>query len=643
MAINYLAGVAFMSIVLVILFVKITEDLKQEKMKHMYQVLLIVVGMYVLLDAGFAVGFLSGKSQAPGFQMVIFLFFIVYVITPFVWLLFVRSYVKISHNRLFRILEKIPLLILLAMVFISMPTGYVWYISKSGDYVRGPGFQVFTAINLFYYLEVFGNGVYILCKKVYKKEPYLLHSLVLSTIPLAAILINTYLIPLQMTYPFQPFCLVLGALFAYLFMTDRQNSLQEAAYNDNLKHALEMEKEASHQAIEAGKVKSIFLANMSHDIRTPINAILGFAQIIEQDPKDEVRVKNAVDKIKSSGTILLNLINDVLDFTKIENNKLQLDNKPANLEELLQGIEELFDPIMKQQELSFQVKSTLRYPDVTCDKGKLQRILVNIINNAVKFTPNNGKILLVVTEKSIEKETERYEFLVKDTGIGIEQELQMRIFDAFEQGEHASVNGGTGAGLGLAIVKQLVELMNGTIEIESEPGEGTEVKVTFEFSKIVQNDDCVQMKNPRSDIDLSGVHVLLVEDNVLNREIAQEMLEGKGAKITWAANGKEAVECFASKPERTFAIILMDIMMPVMDGLEATRQIRAMKRKDAADIPIIALTANAFSEDVQKSKEAGMNEHMSKPLQFDVLFEKIATYVYNYTIAIKEREDEQKN
>ena len=627
MAINYLVGVAFMSSVLLILFIKITEDLKQEKLKRMYQALLIVVGLYVLLDAGFAVGFLTGESQAPGFRIVIFLFFIIYVITPYVWLLFVRSYIKIKHSRIFRIVEKIPLLVLIAMVIISVPTGYVWYISENGDYVRGTGFQLFTAINLFYYLEVFGNGIYILYRKVYRKEPYLLHSLVLSTLPLAAILINTYLIPLQMTYPFQPFCLVLGTLFAYLFMTDRQSSLQEAAYNANLKQALEQEKEASHQAIEAGKVKSIFLANMSHDIRTPINAILGFAEIIEQDPRDEERVKNAVGKIKSSGTVLLNLINDVLDLSKIENNKLHLDCKPADLVNMMQGIEELFEPIMKQSKLAFEVRQDLRYPFAVCDIGKLQRILVNVINNAVKFTPDGGKISFAVKESVIDKEMGKYEFLIQDTGIGIEQEVQTRIFDAFEQGNHASVNGGSGAGLGLAIVKRLVELMDGTIAITSEPGKGTAVKITFAFPVITRKDEQMQTTELRSDSDLSGIHVLLVEDNALNREIAQEMLERQGMEVTWACNGKEAVECFGSKPADTFDIILMDIMMPVMDGLEAARQIRALGREDATAIPIIALTANAFSEDVQKSRKAGINEHLSKPLQYDILFKQIAKYV----------------
>ena len=267
MVANYLTSTTFMTVVLLILLVKISNDMKQEKIKRMYQVLDITVTLYVLLDAAFATGFLMGRNQLPGFKLVIFLFFIVYVMTPYVWQLFVRSYIDVPRGKLFQVLEKVPLVLLFAMVVFSPYNGYVWSISDAGDYIRGPGFELFTAINLFYYLEAFINGIYILHRKMYEKEPYLLQSLLLSTIPLAVILANTYLIPLQMTYPFQPFCLVLGTLSAYLFMVDRQKSLMEEQYKESLQRALELEKEASLQAIQAGQAKSVFLANMSHDIR----------------------------------------------------------------------------------------------------------------------------------------------------------------------------------------------------------------------------------------------------------------------------------------------------------------------------------------------------------------------------------------
>ena len=623
MVANYLTSTAFMLIVLLILFVKICNDMKEEKIKRMYQILDIVVALYVLLDACFATGFLSGHNRTLLFRLIVFLFFIVYVIAPFVWQLFVRSYVNVPHSRLFRTLEKIPLFILLGMVLISVPTGYVWQISDSGEYIRGRGFQLFTSINLFYYLEAFGNGIYILYRKMYQKEHYLLQSLLLSTLPLAAILVNTYLIPLQMTYPFQPFCLVLGTLFAYLFMADRQKNLLEGMHNASLNQALAMEKEASKKALEAGKVKSIFLANMSHDIRTPINAILGFADIIDHHPDDEARVRDAVGKIKTSGHILLNLINDVLDLTKIENDRLQLNEGPADLGQIAEKLHELFHPVMKQSGLNFDIQLNLTHPFVICDEGKLQRILVNVINNAVKFTPSGGRILLSITSHFGRDGSDIYEFLVQDTGIGISKEFLSRIFEAFEQEPNAAAANSSGAGLGLSIVKKLVDLMHGTVEIDSTPGNGTSVKIMLPLSRTEMDLNRCNLEKPVASADLSGIQVLLAEDNELNLEIARTILEEKGAKVTWMTNGKEALDCFERSPVGFFDIILMDVMMPVMDGLQATRQIRALARPDAASIPIFAMTANAFQEDVQKSREAGFTEHLSKPLDYEVLTRKI--------------------
>ncbi|MEI3522417.1 MAG: ATP-binding protein [Anaerosacchariphilus sp.] len=626
MVANYLTSTVFMIIILLILFVKICNDMKQEKMKRMYQVLDITVVLYVLLDAGFAVGFLEGRNQEPWFQIVIFLFFLVYVITPFIWQLFVSSYINVPHGRWFQIVEKLPLIILLVMVVMSPDNGYVWYITDTGDYVRGRGFELFTAINLFYYLEAFINGIYILYHKMYEKEPYLLQSLLLSTIPLAAILANTYLIPLRMTYPFQSFCLVLGTLFAYLFMADRQKSMEEERYNESLKEALELEKKASRQAVEAGRVKTIFLANMSHDIRTPINAILGFTDMIDRNPGDKAQVVNAVGKIKNSGQVLLNLINDVLDLTRIENGKLELEESDVDLTALVKDMETLFLPSVKQKGIALTIWQEVADPYVHCDEGKLQRILVNIINNAVKFTPAGGKIIFFATEVPGNDGTAEYGFRIQDTGIGISKEFQEHIFEAFEQERSSSVGGAAGAGLGLAIVKKLTDLMDGTVSIESEPGEGTAVQLRFHFRQTGKEEIQKKREAENTEDDLSGLHVLLVEDNELNMEIAAAMLKEKGASVTWASDGQQAVDRFRESPAGTYDIILMDVMMPVMNGLMATKQIRAMERPDAASIPIFAMTANAFTEDIEKSREAGVNEHLSKPLDYG----KLARMIYGY-------------
>ena len=454
-----------------------------------------------------------------------------------------------------------------------------------------------------------------------------MQSLLLSTIPFAAVLANTYLIPLRMTYPFQPFCLVLGTLFAYLFMADRQKSMKEERYNESLKEALELEKKASRQAVEAGRVKTIFLANMSHDIRTPINAILGFTDMIDRNPGDEAQVVNAVGKIKNSGQVLLNLINDVLDLTRIENGKLELEESDIDLTALVKDMETLFLPSVEQKGIALTIWQEVADPYVHCDEGKLQRILVNIINNAVKFTPAGGKIIFFVTEVPENDGTSEYGFRIQDTGIGISKEFQEHIFEAFEQERSSSVGGAAGAGLGLAIVKKLTDLLDGTVTIESEPGEGTAVQLRFHFRQTGKEEIQKKREAENTEDDLSGLHVLLVEDNELNMEIAAAMLKEKGASVTWAGDGQQAVDRFRENPAGTYDIILMDVMMPVMNGLMATKQIRAMERPDAASIPIFAMTANAFTEDIEKSREAGVNEHLSKPLDYGKLARMIHGYV----------------
>ena len=366
--------------------------------------------------------------------------------------------------------------------------------------------------------------------------------------------------------------------------------MEEERYNESLKEALELEKKASREAVEAGKVKTIFLANMSHDIRTPINAILGFTDMIDRNPGDEAQVVNAVGKIKNSGQVLLNLINDVLDLTRIENGKLELEESDVDLTALVKDMETLFFPSVEQKGIALTIWQEVADPYVHCDEGKLQRILVNIINNAVKFTPAGGKIIFFATEVPGNDGTAEYGFRIQDTGIGISKEFQ----------EH--------------------------VTIESEPGEGTAVQLRFHFRQTGKEEIQKKREAENTEDDLSGLHVLLVEDNELNMEIAAAMLKEKGASVTWASDGQQAVDRFRESPAGTYDIILMDVMMPVMNGLMATKQIRAMERPDAASIPIFAMTANAFAEDIEKSREAGVNEHLSKPLDYG----KLARMIYGY-------------
>lgn len=621
MTVNYLMSSGFMLIVLLIFAKKTCSGIRQPQSRHLCLWLIGAVAAYVLMDACFIVYFAT-PYNITAYRTIVFVFYVSYVTMPFIWHTFVRNFVGCTLGKNIRRLEYIPLAVMLGLVLYTIPTSALWSISDLGEYTRGPWFLFFTVLNLFYYVESLVDALVIFLRRGSRKEPYLLQSVLISCIPLAAVLINSYVIPVEATYPFQPFCLVLVTVLAYFFMLERESQTQQAAYQHSLQDALQQARSATRQAVAAGKVKSDFLANMSHDIRTPLNAILGFSRIISDDPANVESVKNAVGKIQLSGDVLLSLVDDVLDLSRIENGKLRLAPVPTDLDAMAHALETMFTQGMQAAGIDFRVTASLRTPLVLCDTGKVRQILVNLLGNAQKFTKNGGSVALVMEHT----EKHRYRFTVKDTGIGISREFQAHMFEAFERERTSTESSTVGTGLGLAIVKRLVDLMDGTIEVQSEQGKGTAISVTL---SLPPSDAAPAAEAPHEvqNTSLSGVRLLLAEDNELNREIANTLLEIKGAVITNAVNGAEAVEFFRNSPPDTFDCILMDVMMPVMDGLTAAETIRALDRPDAKTIPIFAMTANAFSEDVAKSLAAGMDEHLSKPLNMDVLISTIRKYV----------------
>lgn len=378
-------------------------------------------------------------------------------------------------------------------------------------------------------------------------------------------------------------------------------------------------------AESANAAKSTFLNNMSHDIRTPMNAIIGFTNIaLKQDPKPEI--KNCLNKIRDSSEHLLTLINDVLDISRIESGKIQLSPVPVDITEVADTVVDVTYGFLSNRHITFQCnleKPETRY--VLADALRIREVLVNILGNAVKFTNDGGRIIF---DASYRPGTDDHHMVVcyrvSDTGVGMREEFVEHIFDEFSQEENSARTKFKGTGLGMAITKRYVDLMSGTITVESKKGEGSTftvelpVEVTTE-SKIQKQISCAGSH------DLTGVKVLMAEDNDLNAEIAMIQLEELGIQVTRAADGQEAVNIFVQKPLGTFDIILMDIMMPVMNGHEATAAIRGLpNRPDALLIPIIAMTANAFAEDVQASLDAGMNGHLSKPIVMDEVLKTIA-------------------
>ena len=375
----------------------------------------------------------------------------------------------------------------------------------------------------------------------------------------------------------------------------------------------------AEQAQAASKAKSVFLSNMSHDIRTPMNAIIGFTNIaLHQDSVPEMH--NCLKKIEESSDHLLALLNDVLDLSRIESGKVEFSLVPADITAVTDSVIEITNGMLLNRELNFEVhREPLKNPYVITEPVRIREILVNILNNAVKFTKDGGSIRLDAGSRpGADAQHIVICYRVKDTGVGMSEEFQKKLFDEFAQEENGARTQYKGTGLGMAISKKYVELMGGTITVDSKKGIGT--TFTVEIPMELTSAEKVEKTKPLvQHNDLKGIKVLLAEDNDLNAELATLLLEDSGMTVTRAADGQEAVDLFAEHPAGTYDIILMDIMMPKMDGHQAAKAIRAMyaDRPDAEEIPIIALSANAFSEDVQTSLDAGMNSHVSKPLNME--------------------------
>ncbi len=374
----------------------------------------------------------------------------------------------------------------------------------------------------------------------------------------------------------------------------------------------------------ASRAKSDFLSRMSHEIRTPMNAIIGMTYIAKTHTEDQKAVAADLDKIDQSSQYLLGLLNDILDMSRIESGKMTIEHAPFDLAQLLEGVGDLIRPQAQAKNVQYILDARVSHPWVEGDTLHLNQVLINLLGNAVKFTPENGSITLGVVQQP---DGEVY-FSVKDTGIGVSPENQERIFRSFEQAEKSTGRQYGGTGLGLAISSRLVRMMGGTIQLDSTPGKGSDfhfriVLPTCQSPQETLTAEEVSVEQPS----IEGLRILLVEDNELNIEIAQSILEMNGATVTQAHNGQEAVDQFIASAPADFDLILMDIQMPVMDGFEATKAIRRSGHPRAASIPIIALTANAFDEDMKRSVESGMNGHLSKPLDVDQVLVVIAKAV----------------
>ena len=398
------------------------------------------------------------------------------------------------------------------------------------------------------------------------------------------------------------------------------NQLRSKKYREK-QYAAELKKSAE-QAKKASEAKTRFLFNMSHDIRTPMNAIIGFSDLLGKNLDNEEKVREYLKKIKSSGNFLMTIINQVLEMARIESGTAILKTEAANLSELFYSVNTVLESDIQLKGIHCSIDTNVQHKYAVCDKTKLQEIYLNIMSNAIKYTPDGHSIHVTINETNFDDKKARYVFVCEDTGIGMDPEYLPHIFDEFSREHTTTENKVSGTGLGLSIVKSFVELMNGEIHVESELGKGTKFTVNIPL-EISSEEDVYKKEQPEQPITIvknSGKRILLAEDNELNAEIAMELLKEEGFLIDWVKDGQECFDKLEESDEGYYDLILMDIQMPILNGYNTAAKIRQMENQKKAATPIVAMTANSFDEDIERTKKAGMNGFIAKPLDSEKMF-----------------------
>lgn len=428
-------------------------------------------------------------------------------------------------------------------------------------------------------------------------------------------------LPLSMIGVISLYFLMFSIFWFWTYRTNLAHRKQEQEKDEKYKAELLI---AAKKAEAANEAKTEFLQRMSHDIRTPINGIRGLVNMADHYAEDMEKQTEFRTKVKEASNLLLELVNDVLDMSKLESGEIVLEEIPFNLSSISREVFVVIEQMAAEQNIRVVwEKKEITHRDFIGSPGYVKRVMMNILSNAVKYNKENGQIYISCVEiPSEQPEMTTMEFVCRDTGIGMAEEFQKHIFEPFAQEHTGSRAKFAGTGLGMAISKKLVEEMGGTITFESEKGVGTTFVIRVPFQIDPDADKREESKNV-SEKSIKGLHVLLAEDNELNMEIAEFVLQNEGAEVTKAWNGQETVELFRKSESGEFDVILMDIMMPVLNGYEAARRIRSLDREDAKKIPIIAMTANAFTEDRIRAKEAGMDEHVAKPVDAELLIKVI--------------------
>ena len=628
------------------------EQLRNQKL---YRVFLFGVLSFYLTDALWGI---LDRFRLTGLQFVdTSLYFFSMAVALLFWTRYVVSYLKASRK--FGLLIHVSGSVFFALEFVAIAVNLflpvLFWFDDDGGYHAGSARYALFILQILMFL---GLSLHILHVAYDSTGATRRHYLAIGLFGLSMVIF----IAIQIVYPQFPLYAMgylIGTSLIHSFVVEDEKEV----YRDNLEKALEREREhmqkleerrrdlkdALDVAQNASKAKTAFLSNMSHEIRTPMNAIIGLNRIALEEPSVSDAVKAHLIKIQSSAHHLLDLINDILDMTRIESGSMEIKHEDFLLADCMFYVNNISGSQCREKGLEYEYSTEGNVDGwYRGDSVKLKQVLINILGNAVKFTPAGGSVRLTVTEKSRFNGQVTLAFMITDTGIGISEEFLPHIFDAFSK-EDASMTSKYGStGLGMAITKSIVDHMSGHIDVQSRRGEGSTFTVTITFAESgnagshtpagVQQDTGAAAGDTAAEhadswpevlADLKGRRVLLAEDMAINAEIVVMLLQRHGIEVEVAQNGKLAVQMFTEHPAGYYDAILMDMRMPEMDGLEATRCIRSSGCPDAVRIPIIALTANAFDEDVKRSLQAGLNAHLSKPIEPDMLFALLGKLIHD--------------
>ena len=582
------------------------------------------------------------------------LYFVAMAAVVLLWTRYVISYLKAKNifERLLRHTGNLFFVFEIIVILVNIFYPIMFWFDDKGNYQAGAARHITLAIQILMFLL---TSIYTLRITVKTEGSIKRRHLTVGLFGIAMIV----LIGLQIAYPLLPFYAMgymLGTCLLHSFVTEDEKEeyrreLEEAIVREQiqskeLSESREALKKTLADAEYANKAKTAFLSNMSHEIRTPMNAIIGLNNIALNDESASDRIKDYLGKIKYSAQHLLGIINDILDMSRIESGHMTVNNIEFSLNDNLEQVNTMIREQCRDKEINYECKINGHIDDFYVGDGmKIKQVLINILGNAVKFTPKDGKISFIIEEVTRLENKASLKFIISDTGIGMNKDFLPHIFDAFSQEDTSSTSKYGSTGLGMPITKSIVELMNGNIEVTSEKGKGTTFNVTITLGISDKKADKKDLEGQNSNettiseqqtssqdsngkANFKGCRVLLAEDMPVNSEIMKMVLAMKEINVELAENGKIAVEMFTNHEAGYYNAILMDMRMPEMDGLEASKTIRALDREDAKRIPIIALTANAFDEDVQRSMQAGLNAHLSKPVEPEALFETLEKLLF---------------